>query len=978
MQANARILSTAGNIAITTVHDLAMDPVRAAIRALAGTANVTVGGDLALALIEAGAGGTDAIRLRTDGVLSVVPGIAGARLNAGRGGAILQLGQISADAPDLITELGTLDILKLAGDVTLRNTGALTVARAGAGNGALALLSGGAMTLTGPVTASGDIELSAAGDLTGRNIDLVGASVSAFSAGDLDLATNAALRLASAGGRTVDVFARGDLSVGEVRTQDNGRINLTAENLISIGTAELEGGRLALTAKGGVIGTADTPFTVNSSVDATFDLASGNVVLVETEGNLTLNAVQAQTVALLAEHGTINNGAIRATRTVLQARDGIGVGFRVAVRDGAISADTQRGNINLLLGDNGTNAGIDKVTLEEVTTTGTGNIVLSGVGADVTVAAGSGVRTDTGNIFVRSRDLSANANIKTTGGAIDIAATGNLVQDGPAPGTNSTVTTGGRGDISAGGAVKLVVGGDLTLARITSQAENQIALDIDVTGTVRNAPGVTIFRFDADERGAQTRLRLGAADPVGPLGLEMQVRELDVVVERGDLHVNNQRSLVLSNAETKAGRLEVFAGNELTFQRAKAAAGKELILASSGNVIGQDAVADADIIGLYAFNGDIRGLSIDSALKVDTKAGAIVSLFAEDEINLMESAGDLTLAYEISEKETLAISGPGDVTVGLAGAAKTLSLSADGALNVGRIGGASIAIDDPVARQLVRSDFYRTVLANAPTTATLTAGTDLTAGIVTAQTRVALSGAAITANLIDATPANGLSVGAVGPGGAFAQTVEIAVLGTGASPLITDPLAVSTGSIAGFKTTHSSAVAFEGLRVGGPDAVANLGSGGPSIVVRDATIAGDVRFAQNGFTVFVQTAAGERNDLDDIHVVTQDGNAVDFSLSNGAAFMANGLTVLNKVVTEEQGAEKTIAEVVDDLIRQTANVDASDDVVGASFVLEEEPGTSRRVLRVISITIRTPRGEQIVRLPLISASLPGSRDTQAN
>ena len=122
-----------------------------------------------------------------------------------------------------------------------------------------------------------------------------------------------------------------------------------------------------------------------------------------------------------------------------------------------------------------------------------------------------------------------------------------------------------------------------------------------------------------------------------------------------------------------------------------------------------------------------------------------------------------------------------------------------------------------------------------------------------------------------------------------------------------------------------------------------------------------------------------RNEIDDIHVVTQDGNTVDFSLTNGAAFTANGLTVLNKVVTEAEGSVKTIAEVVDELIRQTANVSDNDEVVGASFVLEDdEPGTSRRVLRVISITIRTPRGEQIVRLPLISASLPGSRGTQVN
>ena len=39
---------------------------------------------------------------------------------------------------------------------------------------------------------------------------------------------------------------------------------------------------------------------------------------------------------------------------------------------------------------------------------------------------------------------------------------------------------------------------------------------------------------------------------------------------------------------------------------------------------------------------------------------------------------------------------------------------------------------------------------------------------------------------------------------------------------------------------------------------------------------------------------------------------------------------------------------------------------------------ARRILRVISITIRTPQGEQIVRLPLISASLIGGETTQVN
>ena len=375
---------------------------------------------------------------------------------------------------------------------------------------------------------------------------------------------------------------------------------------------------------------------------------------------------------------------------------------------------------------------------------------------------------------MRSRDLTSNALI-ATGGAIDIEASGNLVQDG------GLLAAGGRGNISAGGAVKVTVGGDLTLARITSQARNQLALDLDVTGTVRNAAGVTIFRLDADEAGARTRLRLGAADPVGPLGLETQLEELDVVVTRGDLHVNNQRTLLLTNAETKAGNLEVFAGSELTFQIAKAAAGKTLILASSGNVLATDGVADADVIGLYAFTGSVAGVG-ENTMTVDTKAGAVVRIFAQDNLSLRETNGDLTLAYAISEFENLSIEGSGRVTVGLAGAAKSLSLAAGDTLNVGRVGGASVAIDDPVARQLVRNDFYRTVLAGAPTTATLGAGTALTAGIVTSKTRTALSGSSITANLVDATPGDGLSVGAVGPKGGFAEMVNIAVLGAGPAP----------------------------------------------------------------------------------------------------------------------------------------------------------------------------------------------------
>lgn len=72
-------------------------------------------------------------------------------------------------------------------------------------------------------------------------------------------------------------------------------------------------------------------------------------------------------------------------------------------------------------------------------------------------------------------------------------------------------------------------------------------------------------------------------------------------------------------------------------------------------------------------------------------------------------------------------------------------------------------------------------------------------------------------------------------------------------------------------------------------------------------------------------------------------------------------------VTQSQPGGSTIREIVESLVVLQAN----ETIIANTFVVEDsEDGTVAKVLTLLSVTIRRPSGDRIVRLPLIAASVP--------
>lgn len=362
--------------------------------------------------------------------------------------------------------------------------------------------------------------------------------------------------------------------------------------------------------------------------------------------------------------------------------------------------------------------------------------------------------------------------------------------------------------------------------------------------------------------------------------METRLRRLDIAQARGDLHLNNHRSLILTRGVADSGMLEIFAGGSLDFEFARAADGEKLILAAGGGVHAKNGIVEADDVGIYGFGGSIDA-DLDTDMVLDTRDGAVARFFARDRIAVREATGNMKVGFAISDNLGVTLSAPGDLTVGLIGSGKTADLSAGDNLTVNRVGRASILIEDGIGLGLVRSDFYRTVLAKSPSELLLEAQNTLDVGIATASARVGLVGRDVTATLSDATPVDGLTVGLTAPGGKFADTAALQVIGESADATLVDPLSLAARDTGSFGNNWDGTPRLSGVRVGNGTDETELRTGASRLVVSDVRIAGDTRFFQRDFRLLAQRTFTAASQIDDAHVITLAGDFVDFEVTNG-------------------------------------------------------------------------------------------------
>tara|TARA_R110002124_G_scaffold225052_2_gene390367 strand:+ start:1377 stop:21518 length:20142 start_codon:yes stop_codon:yes gene_type:complete len=940
-----RITSAGGDVTLTSLGALTMLSNSASVEAF-GTASLSAQSDLRLGRVT----GALAEISTNDGSLSLIA-LSDPETEAhitSSGLTTLRAGSITGDVM-LTTQLAALDAILDSGNLRLSNTGALALdAQAATGN--LDISTRGAMVLSRAIAASGGtVTLNATGTLSGDAAMTAGRLDLASSDGDITLtlanADTVTISRAAAEQGHIALASQGTVEVGNLVAKTTLALSAGGTGLRSVATSLLSGNRVDLVATSGSIGSTTNRFMMDTSDGADIHASAPDIHLTETTGNLAIGTITALQTDILLASGAILRGTVHSATTTLRARDGIGTEKLVFLNGGSILMEASRGDVRFDI-DQALSGG--EATLRSVSTGGTGRVEINAIGTALTVA--EGITSEDGRITLRSGDLTTHGMIASRGGDIALDLRGDLKM------------TAIQGDIaSQTGAITLDIAGNAELAEVRTGAEDRLALDVVIGGAVTNAPGVVNERLEAMGRGATTKVRIGSSAIKGPLGFETRVNTLDIIQAEGDLHLNNLAELNLTYGEATTGALEIFAGGSLYFQRAKAAAGQKLILASGGGVHAANGTLEGDFIGLYGFGGSVDD-AFDSPLTVDTKAGAIVQVYAKDNINLRETSGDLTLAYAISDIDNLVISGAGDVTAGLLGAQGSLSASADQSLRINRIGGASVRIEDAVALGLVRPDFYGVATAKAPTTATLTAAANLNTGPVAARDRVALVGQSVQATLISETPQDGLTVSLTGPRGGFARTANVQVIGQGPLSLLADPLAPQTASTLGFAPQFTGAVTLDGARIGQAGSTASFATVGTSLTVRNTQIDGNVRFKQRSFSLLTQTVESALNPEDTEQALTLAGGAVDFEIRNETDLTVRDLTLLRRLLAT------TLAQ----LVAQDVGITDVTDIVEATVQIgPQQPGTAERAITLISITVQTPAGDrrQIVRLPLITVSL---------
>ncbi|NRB35698.1 MAG: hypothetical protein HRU31_13345, partial [Rhodobacteraceae bacterium] len=556
----------------------------------------------------------------------------------------------------------------------------------------------------------------------------------------------------------------------------------------------------------------------------------------------------------------------------------------------------------------------------------TGDLSLS-AGAGATIGTGLGLTADAGALTVGvtgAFDIGATASLQsfsgpltvnvdgdarfdagydltTTGQSIMLAVTGDLDQSAGGSVTSQggaiDMDVGGNALLSAGstvysktGTIDVDVAGDMVIGQFETTNATDLALVLSVGGTLTMQAG-TGTTLTANEKGALTTLRLGALANAGPIGLTTQVDRLDATVTAGDLHVLETDAVRLEAAQVTDAVVDVFARGDLIVGNVAAGAG-DVVLSWANSLRSDAATITGATIGLYAFGGEMAGETLVQ-FTADTSAGAELGLFALGNLGYRETAGDVLIGYALSQTGSLALDvDAGNLTVGLLGAAGDITLSANGDLDMARIGEARIDLRDETALRLVEPSFYGLRAAVSPRTATLIAygdGSALTGGLISAKDKINLRGDIVTADLHDETPEDGLIFTIRDGQEQAADEVVVNTLGEGDMLTVTDPFDITNPDV----ETRDPAVYVATLQ----DVFIGTGEvnhSGPVLLGERVVIEDDTYFRQGGFSLFAQTTYDDLSTVDTAQVLANLGGEIGFTIFAENNLLTDRVLVLNR------------------------------------------------------------------------------------
>jgi len=849
--------------------------------------------------------GTGAVELRINGLMSnagVQPFVVTGKDVVLESGSTAGLGDLANPLTVKIAAGGTLSArsgvdlyitapadLGVAGDLPLAAlfaAGKLVVTAAGAITDAVAstqerVVAGGIALKGGSVGASGaPLGLRLINATTGRvSLTSTTLGIDVFTTRDitltkLDSATSGSLATRDGAklsifGANVIRFAGSDRFVIDL----NGALDLTS----ATGT-DVTGQTLGLkTAQG--MGTTAAPLTTKI---ANLDFAPGAgtpatramTVAISNTGNLAVSSF-VQTPAALSQSRIATTGDLTVSSLTSSGQVDL-------VSGGTLDITTATaGLMQLVAAGNIGAASTMALSVDELdikTTDGSARAVLSG--RDVAIN-----RIDLGgtspalNLTVNGGDTLLRRLGITTKGTAQLTLTGKLnIAANTALSSNASFTIAAGDDItmaagssiSSGlGAMQISTTGDLVAARISSLNATDTALSITVGGAlsaVTPAQDVLI----ANAATALTTLRLGSSTQTGADGLKVALGRLDVTATTGDLHLSEADAIVLESVTASDGSVDVFAGGNLT-ARTLTSTGA-IVVASQGDVIGDNATLGANEVFLFAFGGSIRNAA-GANLTADSQAGARLNLSARDNLGYSETSGSVDIGYALARDGDLTIAAlqPGaTIRVGLPGAGGRMSFASAGDININILGTGKVDVIDEVARKLAYrgANPYGIIQVSAPRDLSVQAsgaGSKLRIGLGYVKGAADLAADVIDANLYDPTPADGLILRLGGVLGAMATRVDVNVIGDGPAPgLLTPPYTTPDLTARLLAKTRpvnpslASSTSVVTLAYGRFDS-GEVTHAGPGLVAQDVIISNQAWFRQKTFDLFAETSFGGVN-----------------------------------------------------------------------------------------------------------------------
>ncbi|WP_460275384.1 leukotoxin LktA family filamentous adhesin [Celeribacter sp. ULVN23_4] len=764
----------------------------------------------------------------------------------------LPLGEAYAGGTAVITSTGTITDAVATGAVRVRAAD-LTLEGSAIGSDAAPLVlditgEDGMLDLT---TTSGDAFVTVASDLTLEAANIAGGGrIEATSTFDLAGSDTISFGLTS----TLDLIApQGfDLSASAGTDVSGGTLILTSGG--NNGTSE----KRLVTALTNIslitTGSDPTPLfideldairidsVVQSHEDADTNVIAGGAISIgqiETLGEAILTGSEIQDGRIVAERV-----ALTATGTV--AGSGIGDVSRIDITTGSFLAQTENGDVVVLLRDRATD-------IEKITTGGTGLVDLIATDAPLHLLAGDGITTQGGSITIDGTSIWTEADIASQGGAISIDAISLLAEaDITSEGGTISIETsddliqkaGSR--IAAGtGTLFADVGGDMQIAQLSTLNATSDALRLTVDGSLSIAEGQTATQLIANSAGAVTTLRLGTVTPVGPDGLATQVAILDAEVTEGAIHIAEADGITLRSVSSDNGVIDIFAGGDTEIGALTSLSGDEIVVSALGGMFSDGAVLSGGDVRLFAFGGPIAGVSGDMFYG-ETSGGVTLHLFGEGDVRYTETAGDLRIGFALSDQGDLELAAPvGEMELGVLGASGEVWLSARDTLQVTMIGGALVDLADESALQLVNPEYYGQREARSPELMDLTAVGDdshLYAGLLSGKGTIGLHADNIDAFLNDNRVSDAMLLTIDDDEGDMAEIVDVQSIGDGEPLFVEDYFADVRPRLAGRDSTDGELILVKG-RIG----TGQVTHAGPSFIGQDVIIGGDVWFRQRSF-----------------------------------------------------------------------------------------------------------------------------------